>query len=293
MGSVSRNISEDLRAAFASPVSRLTMLVRVTRRDGLTIGMTDADAAVVYAGTTYLPTDSGGASASDGATGTGASDMEVVGLLSDERITEADLLAGRYAGAEVVGLIIDREDPSAGHLTLMHGELGDVRTEGGKFTADVRSIAGRLRRTAGEVTTERCRCRRLGDGLCGVDMAGTDTLGRALRQNRTAGASSDPFVIPISGGGSAPPRFFTDGIIRCLSGQNAGLEREVKSHVSGFVSLRLPFPEPVAAGTLLQLDAGCDGRFVTCKRFGNQLRFRGEPHLPGNDKVVKVARGRG
>jgi uncharacterized phage protein (TIGR02218 family) len=37
--------------------------------------------------------------------------------------------------------------------------------------------------------------------------------------------------------------------------------------------------------------AGCDKGFASCRdRFANVLNFRGFPHMPGNDFVVRAAR---
>jgi len=36
--------------------------------------------------------------------------------------------------------------------------------------------------------------------------------------------------------------------------------------------------------------AGCDKRFDTCRnRFNNAVNFRGFPHIPGNDFVIRYA----
>jgi uncharacterized phage protein (TIGR02218 family) len=41
------------------------------------------------------------------------------------------------------------------------------------------------------------------------------------------------------------------------------------------------------------LRAGCDRQFATCRaKFGNALRFRGFPHMPGDDFVLSYAQPR-
>jgi uncharacterized phage protein (TIGR02218 family) len=48
---------------------------------------------------------------------------------------------------------------------------------------------------------------------------------------------------------------------------------------------------PVAVGDAFQVVAGCDKRFETCRtKFANHLNFRGFPHMPGNDFVVRLPR---
>jgi uncharacterized phage protein (TIGR02218 family) len=43
-----------------------------------------------------------------------------------------------------------------------------------------------------------------------------------------------------------------------------------------------------ATGHAFQVTAGCDKLFATCRgKFANQLNFRGFPHIPGNDYVMR------
>jgi uncharacterized phage protein (TIGR02218 family) len=47
-------------------------------------------------------------------------------------------------------------------------------------------------------------------------------------------------------------------------------------------------PEPLAAGDTFTVTAGCDKHFDTCvAKFNNAVNFRGFPHIPGNDFVVR------
>jgi len=88
--------------------------------------------------------------------------------------------------------------------------------------------------------------------------------------------------------------WFTQGRFTFTSGANEGFATEVKSHhAAGGVRLELwqrP-PETVQPGDGFTVTAGCDKRFETCRaRFANTLNFRGFPHMPGNDAVLKVSR---
>jgi uncharacterized phage protein (TIGR02218 family) len=50
----------------------------------------------------------------------------------------------------------------------------------------------------------------------------------------------------------------------------------------------------VVEGDGLVLTAGCDRRFATCRaKFENAERFRGFPHIPGNDFVLRYPRSGG
>jgi hypothetical protein len=100
---------------------------------------------------------------------------------------------------------------------------------------------------------------------------------------------------PYVSGGTVTPfgtsGYFEHGVITFTSGLNAGISREVKSYAPGTIVLQLPFPYQSAIGDGYTMTAGCDKANTTCKvKFSNLLNFRGEPHLPGIDKLIQVAR---
>jgi hypothetical protein len=102
--------------------------------------------------------------------------------------------------------------------------------------------------------------------------------------------TSGGFVSPLGGDSG----YFDGGLITILNGQNAGLSREVKSYVPGQITLWLQFPYDIDLGspsTTYSMHVGCDKSFTTCRdRFGNLANFRGEPYLPGTDRIVQVGR---
>jgi uncharacterized phage protein (TIGR02218 family) len=46
------------------------------------------------------------------------------------------------------------------------------------------------------------------------------------------------------------------------------------------------FPYEIAPGDGAELTQGCDKMFATCKLYANQVNFRGEPHVPGQDELL-------
>jgi uncharacterized phage protein (TIGR02218 family) len=100
-------------------------------------------------------------------------------------------------------------------------------------------------------------------------------------------------VVTVSGPGR-PQGWFAGGFVTVASGQEAGARRGIVRHgvESGAAVLALRSPLPaLAAGDALQLTPGCDKSFPTCRdKFDNVARFRGFPHLPGNDRAFAYAR---
>jgi len=101
--------------------------------------------------------------------------------------------------------------------------------------------------------------------------------------------------VGYTSGGTATPMidsgYFDGGLITFTSGLNDGFSQEVKSYVPGQITLHLPMPYAIAAGDTYSMVAGCDKSLATCRdRFSNVVNFRGEPYLPGIDRVLQTGR---
>ena len=95
-----------------------------------------------------------------------------------------------------------------------------------------------------------------------------------------------------SGLGGFTAGWFTLGRLTWTSGPNVGRVAEVASHAVVGGERRLTLLEapvrPIAPGDDFTVRAGCDKRLETCRdRFANVLNFRGFPHIPGQDTVVR------
>jgi len=83
--------------------------------------------------------------------------------------------------------------------------------------------------------------------------------------------------------------YFAYGKITMTSGASDGLSMEVKAFDTGTITLQLELPLGVAAGDTYTMHAGCGKRWAEdCfTRFDNAINFRGEPFVPGNDKLIQ------
>ncbi len=84
---------------------------------------------------------------------------------------------------------------------------------------------------------------------------------------------------------------FDYGKIAFTSGLNSGLSMEVKTQTVGQVVLQLAMTRLIVAGDTYTLTLGCQKRFANdCQtKFNNVRNFRGEPHLPGLDHLIRGA----
>jgi uncharacterized phage protein (TIGR02218 family) len=279
-----RDIPPQLQTKLDSGVTTLCRCWIVRRRDGVVQGFTDhdgdvaIDAVVCRAGT--------GLSGSEAThkLGLAVDASEISGALADDSLTEADLAAGRYDAAGVELWLTDWSEPSL-RVLLAKGSLGEVRREGNAFTAELHGLSDRLAQDSGRRYTATCSA-DLGDARCKVDLAAP-----AFRGSGTVAEVSATSSFMADGLDGFADGWFTAGKLTFDTGANAGWSVDVKLHRNdGVVMIDLwqAPPETPAAGDAFSVTAGCDKAFSTCRdRFDNVANFRGFPHMPGNDFVMR------
>jgi uncharacterized phage protein (TIGR02218 family) len=143
-------------------------------------------------------------------------------------------------------------------------------------------LTHRLDEESGRLYRAACSA-DLGDAACGVTITPVEA---------TVIASADALHLTLSGIAGQPEGWFSGGKLVFTSGENAGFAVEIRSHgADGAVALWQRAPRPVAPGDTVTLTPGCDKSFGTCRaKFGNSVNFRGFPHMPGNDFILRVPR---
>lgn len=253
---------------------------KLTRQDGQVLAFTDCDVDLVVEGVTYRAAHALTASEATQALGTAVDDMEVEGGLSSEAITESDLTAGLYDGAQVEVLEIDWTTETR-HATVGDYYLGEVSRTPGAFAAELRSEAGRLAQKRGRYITATCDA-ELGDARCGVVTTGLSASGAVSTVTGTA----DFLVSGLEAHGAGE---FISGTLVWTSGANLGQTQEVRAQGDNFVGLwRAPLFD-VAPGDTFDILPGCPKTFAACRdRFSNAANFRGFPHVAG-EAVLEYA----
>lgn len=264
---------------LAAEATTFAFCWRVVRFDGVALGFTSHDRDLEIEGLVYRSAPGIAPSAIHLSAGLETDSMDVTGALSADAITEADLAAGRYDGAQVELFMTDWEMPETGKLPLMRGQLGTVSHEDTAFSAELRGPMHVLERPVVELLSPECRA-ELGDPRCRVDMAARKAMAEV---SESAGPQSLRVSIV-----EPAPNAFGYGIVRFLSGANSGLERAILSSASDMIQLSEPPAFACAPGDAIELWQGCDKRFSTCRnRFANAANFQGEPHVPGNDLLTR------
>lgn len=282
-----REIPAGLQAHLDGEATTLCNAWRVTRRDGVVMGFTDHDRDLSFGGLAYLAASGFEASETEDGNGLSAEGGDVSGGFSADAIRAEDLSAGRYDGAKVEVFTVNWQDPSQ-RLLLRTAELGEVRREGGLFRVELRRLTHRLDQMRGRIYARQCDA-VFGDARCGMSLV-------AYRAIATVTAVRDDMHVEVSGLSGFAERFFRYGVLSFTSGAAKGLSADVEDHrrLEGAdeLTLWLPMAAEIAVGDTLEVTAGCDKRFSTCKaKFGNGLNFQGFPHIPGSDFSYGYADG--
>lgn len=276
-----QTLTPELSAHLAAEVTTLATCWSIKRRDAVMLYFTSHDRDLTIDGNVYQAADSMTPTAVSSSSGLAVDNLEFEGMLSAAAIAEVDILAGKYDHAEIEIFMVNYADVAMGKLHLKTGWLGEVTLQGGQFVAELRGLSARLQQVIGEVYTRTCRA-NLGDVRCGVALAGYTFTG-TVTGAEGAYAFTDTSKTQTAG-------YFAGGLVSFTSGANAGLSMEVRDFSAGRFGLFLPLPSAIAVGDTFSVIAGCDKQFDTCvSRFNNAVNFRGEPHVPGTDKILQTS----
>jgi len=283
-----KTISTALATHIAGEVTTLTTCWLLTRRDTTVFGFTDHDKDIVFDGVTYKAATGFSPSAIQNTGSLAVDNLDVEGMLSSGSITEADILAGLYDYAEIEVFQVNYNDLTQGSLQLRRGWIGEVSFYKQQFVAEVRGLTQVLSQTMGELYSASCRA-ALGDSRCKINLAAG---GNTVTGAATSVVSNIQF---IDSARTEASDIFTFGTIRFTSGANNNLSMEVKEYlyttgIGGQITLALPLPNPMLTGDAYSLTKGCNKTLATCfSRFNNVVNFRGEPLVPGLDRMLETA----
>ncbi|MDF1801577.1 DUF2163 domain-containing protein [Thalassovita sp.] len=278
-------LSDDMQAHLASGVTTLCRAWAVTRVDGTQLGFTDHDGDLTFDGIVFRADTGLTALALQQGTGLSVDNTEAMGALSDGAITEADINAGRYDGAEVRCWLVNWAD-AAQRALQFRGSIGELRRTGGAFEAELLGLTDQLNRPMGRVYQRPCAA-VLGDGVCRKDLT------EAGYQAEVVVTGIEANVLWFETVPGFDDSWFQRGVLEVLTGEAAGLKGMIKQDVQGAsgreITLWSVLGAQVAVGDSVRLTAGCDKRMETCRfKFNNLANFQGFPDIPGNDWTVAI-----
>lgn len=253
---------------------------RVERRDGVAMGFTDHDLALVVDGFSYESESGFAQSEARLSLGMGIDKLDIEGALSSAQLAEDDIAAGLFDGARVTTLLVNWQNPAQAE-TIRTAVIGKIVRADGRFIAELESVMASLDRPNGRFLRRVCDA-ELGDGRCKVDLDGGGFKGAGTVLARDAANA-----VRVGGLDVFANRWFALGYVTWTDGALNGRVYPVLDHRIATHGVLLVLPPEMRlpeVGDNFSIVAGCDRLFATCKaKFGNAENFRGFPHLPGND----------
>ncbi len=277
----------NLYTKLAGTRTKYTECVKITRLDGQIYRFTahDEDLLIQEEDSrfhSYKSADSFTLTALENQAGLVVSNMDVEAIVSDDSISEDDLIGGLFDHAKVELFIAYWAGQQIGTLPLRASWIGEITLKGVQFKADLRGIAQKLQQVFLKATSLECRW-SFGDQFCGKNLT---TFTKTV--TITTVESNDTFVANIL---LADRNKFQWGLARWVTGNNAGGEMEIIRNFNQRIQLFLPMPFAISVGDQVQLVYGCDKVFKTCRAtYDNSERFGGEPFLAGSDLLITYPR---
>lgn len=268
-------------AHLATGTTTVCRCWQVRRGDGVELGFTDHDGNLRFDGIDFLASSGMGARAFQQVTGLAVDNSEAVGALSSASVREEDLAAGRFDGAEVRCWQVNWQVPNQ-RILIFRGQFGEVTRVNGSFRVELRGLPEVLNQPQGRVFQSGCSA-VLGDARCGVDLTLPD------HQIELAIAEQDDLGgLWFDGVQALPDGWFARGSLAAIAGVGAGLATVIRRDVVQGGRRRIELwhqpTVPLVSGSIVRLTVGCDRTATTCKaKFANFTRFRGFPHIPGED----------
>lgn len=274
-----------LASHITQEVTTLATCIRIERRDGEVLGLTDHDRDLTIDSVVYH-TVPGFSPTKAAATANFAVDnIDYRALLDSDKLDSQELLWGAYDYARVIFLLVNWADPGSGTLVLMDATLGEVSLEDSFFTAELRSLTQHLTARIGRTVMLECDVPVFGEDRCGLDKANyTDRV--------SVTSVVDQYNKVDTNTGQAT-NYYQFGEAVFVTGENAGHKVLIAKHVGTELTFFGRTPSEINPGDDLDVIAGCDRQFLTCtNKFFNSVNFQGFPHVPGRDKAYQQPRAK-
>lgn len=214
-----------------------------------------------------------------------ANQMEIAINLEGSGITEAALMAKSWDQARLLIQAIDWTNLVAAPVRTWRGKLSHALVINGELSrCEFLSLLNQLNQPIGYLYSGTCDAEEYGGTRCGKDVSAETFTG--VVSNVVDGAN---FTVDVN---QAEADYFQFGPCRFTTGLNAGSDQlEIKSSTPAgsttVLELVMDFPFTVSLGDEVEIIRGCNREFETCKARLNATRFRGQPNIPGLDKLLR------
>ncbi len=270
-----KNISENMLNHLADNLTSLAKFIKITKAD-FVIGFTNNSQKISYENIEYLPIiDAENFSITSNNSIKNKDNF--LGAFETDIISEALIKSGFFDNAEIEIFLLNYNNFDDGKIIIKKGFISKIIFDNNKFIFEISSFAKNLENLITQNYSPNCRA-KFGDAKCKIDKNNFSFTGEVTEvisniSFRDEGRNEEKF-------------YFNYGLLEFLSGQNIGVIKEVSEFSNKTIKLKTPLPFQLNINDEYKIFAGCDKKFSTCvSKFNNALNFRGEPHLPGINKI--------
>ena len=161
--------AESLWAHTRRGVTTLARCWGLTRQDGTRYGFTDHYLDLSFEDRVFTAGTGLSARALLQTTGLSVDNSSAQGALSDAALQEADILAGRFDGADLSCWLVNWQNTEERWLQFQ-GSIGELHRAGGAFEAELRGLTEALNQPLGRIYQKPCTA-VLGDVSCRFDLS--------------------------------------------------------------------------------------------------------------------------
>jgi uncharacterized phage protein (TIGR02218 family) len=277
-----KTLDADLRADLEHGAAYLAMAWMLRRRDGFELRVTDHDQSLLIDGHVFEPGGAIGLGQFESTATSGADELEAIGVLNSDAITESDIVDGLWDDAELRAYAVDWMRKSA-PIPLLHAWIERIEVKDRAFEARLSNLRSKLEAPIGRIYQRVCDA-QFGDRRCGVD-----AVQPAYRSAIEILTVHDDRTVEVSSAGDRQSGWFTRGVLLSHDGRSFGIEEDERKGNRR----RLRLDRSVSALSLgpgAYAIAGCEKTFEACVgKFSNGINFRGFPHMPGPDSVLSAS----
>ncbi len=278
-----KNITDELKNIINDNTTNLVRCWKFTLKNNEILSFTTASEDFTYDGIQYNHISADDVKDLESNLDIENDSFQFSNLISSDLINSNDILSGKYDGAKVEIFIVDLLNLDKGKVSLLNGKISDIQLKNNIFIANVNGLKNELNKIIGDVYSPICRA-CFCDNKCKLNKNNFTFSGNISNIKDNTTFYTDDSIIISKGDG-----YFTNGVIEFTSGNNNGQKTEIKQFSSGLFILASELPYALEINDSFNILAGCDKKFETCcSRFNNAINFRGEPHLPGIELLLKV-----
>lgn len=315
-----KNIPVTLLAHSAEPASTLCYLMLIALKSGTYIGLTSLDRDVTYnpfttdstqpnvTQTFYAHTgaDLSNFSAANDVTVNNGEAQTLTPIYPAQGISEAQIDNGDLDWAEYTIYEVNYRDLTMGHMICANGPVGEVRfVEGGLVTFECLSWSDLLRQNSVcERDSLTCRVIHFGSQpgeerypcMYNIEASSAGPGEWITGVVVTAVGAEVVRDFTASGLGQATD-YFNPGVVLWLTGDNAGMTREIDEFTAGgTIGLQFVCRHPIQVGDTFDIRRDCSRKWEgnnSCDTYNNRPYFRGEPHILTSDTIALTVPGAG